>query len=114
MDKARCNTTLQENLFIVARESELQERPILKADHITHDKRTNTIAIRSRRDVQLMVLLKKLNPSKLDEFDKYPLMAQLGFIHAIPEEEFNMATVTIIDITFLGFFPKKILQALRK
>jgi hypothetical protein len=114
MDKARCNTTLQENLFIVARESELQERPILKADHITHDKRTNTIAIRSRRDVQLMVLLKKLNPSKLDEFDKYPLMVQLGFIHAIPEEEFNMATVTIIDITFLGFFPKKILQALRK
>ncbi len=38
----------------------------------------------------------------------------LGFIHAIPEEEFNMATVTIIDITFFGFFPKKILQALRK
>jgi hypothetical protein len=61
-----------------------------------------------------MVLLKKLNLTKLDEFDKYPLMTQLGFIHAIPEEEFNMVTVTIIDITFLGFFPKKILQALRK
>jgi hypothetical protein len=113
MDEARCNTTLQENLITAARESELQERPILKADHILHEKRTNTIAIRSKHDVQLMVLLKKLDPSKLDEFDKYPLMAQLGFIHAIPEEEFNMATVTIIDITFLGFFPKKILQALQ-
>jgi hypothetical protein len=107
MDEARCNTTLQENLIIAARKSELQERPILKADHIIYDKRMNTIAIRSRCDVQLMVLLKKLNPSKLDEFDKYPLAAQLGFIHAIPEEEFNMATITIVDVTFLGFFPKK-------
>ncbi len=78
------------------------------ADRIVYDKRTNNIAIRSRHDAQLMVLLKKKpNQSKLDEFDKYHLAAQLGFIHAIPEEEFNIATITIVDVTFLGFFPKR-------
>jgi len=51
---------------------------------------------------------------KLDEYNKCPLSAQLGFIHAIPEEEFDIATATIIDAGFLGFFSKKIFQMLRK
>jgi hypothetical protein len=51
---------------------------------------------------------------KLDEYSKCPLSAQLGFIHAIPEEEFDIATATIINAGFLGFFPKKIFQMLRK
>jgi hypothetical protein len=29
------------------------------------------------------------------------------FLHAIPEEEFEMSKVTITDVTFLGLFPKK-------
>jgi len=48
----------------------------------------------------------------LDEFDSYPLLSKQGFIHAISEEDFHMATATISDIVFLGFFPKKTFQAL--
>jgi len=44
---------------------------------------------------------------KLEEFDEYPLASQLGFMHAIPEEDINMATSMIIDVFFLGFFPKR-------
>jgi hypothetical protein len=36
------------------------------------------------------------------------LFAQLGFINAILEEEFDIAIATITDIGFLGFSPKLI------
>jgi hypothetical protein len=42
------------------------------------------------------------------ENNKYPLFAQLGFINAILEEEFDIAIATITDIGFLGFSPKLI------
>jgi hypothetical protein len=40
----------------------------------------------------------------------------LGFNQAIPEEDFDTATATatVIDLSFLGLFPKQIFQALRK
>ena len=40
-------------------------------------------------------------------------MSQLGFLHAIPEDQFDIASATIIDISFLGLFPKKIFQVLQ-
>jgi hypothetical protein len=40
-------------------------------------------------------------------------MAQLGLIYAIPEDLFDVASATIIDVTFLGFMPKTIFEAMR-
>jgi len=56
----------------------------------------------------------KLLVEKVDEYDNFPLMVQLGFIHAIPEDDFDIASATIMDISFLGLFPKEIFQAMRK
>jgi DNA-directed RNA polymerase specialized sigma54-like protein len=61
----------------------------------------------------LAVLLHRLPPEKLEEYTTYPLMAQLGFIHAIPEEEFDISTATITDISFIGLFPKMVFQAMK-
>ncbi len=61
-----------------------------------------------------MVLLHKISPSKLEEYDKYPLTSRLGFIHAIPEDEFDVALATITDEGLLGFSPKLIFQALQR
>ncbi|MFN9978488.1 MAG: hypothetical protein ACK53Y_01170, partial [bacterium] len=52
-------------------------------------------------------------PEKLEEYTTYPFMAQLGFIHAIPEEEFDISTATITDISFIGLFPKMVFQAMK-
>jgi hypothetical protein len=54
-----------------------------------------------------------LPPEKLEEYTTYPLMAQLGFIHAIPEEEFDISTATITDISFIGLFLKMVFQAMK-
>ncbi len=107
-------TTLQENMIAVAKESELQVRPIVRSAHIIHESRTHNVAIKSKHDIRLSVLLQKLPSTKLDEYDKNPLASQLGFIHAIPEAEFDIAIATITDVGFLGFFPKKLFQAMRK
>jgi hypothetical protein len=56
----------------------------------------------------------KLLVEKVDEYDNFPLMVQLGFIHAIPEDDFDIASATIMDISFLGLFPKEIFQAMHK
>lgn len=109
---AERNTTLHENLIMAARDSELQERPVVILSHIEYQKRENNQAIKSRRDVQLLVLLQKLDPSILEDFEKFPLASQLGFIHAIPEEDFDITTAAITDVAFLGFLPKMIFQTL--
>jgi len=100
---------------MAAKDAEIQERPVIISSHLQYQKRTSNQAIRSRREIQTLVLLHKLDQIFLEEYDKCPLKLQLGFIPAISEEEFNIATVTIIDVGFLGFFPKKLIfQALRK
>jgi len=98
----------------VAKDSELLEKPIVNSSHLEYQRRTNNIAIKSKQDVQTLVLLCKLSPSKLEEYQKYPLSSQLGFIHAIPEDDFDIASATITDVGFLGFFPKLIFLALRR
>jgi hypothetical protein len=59
------------------------------------------------------VLLHKLPVEKLTEFDNFSLMSQLGFLHAIPEDQFDISSATIIVVSFLGLFPKKIFQVLQ-
>ncbi len=41
-------------------------------------------------------------------------MFQLGFIHSIPENEFDISSATITDVGFLGLFPKPLLQILNQ
>jgi hypothetical protein len=40
------------------------------------------------------------------------LSIHLGFIHAIPEEDFDISTATVLDVGFLGIFPKLLFQTL--
>jgi hypothetical protein len=42
----------------------------------------------------------------------YPLAFRIGFIHLIPEKDFDLTQVTITNVGYLGLFPKAILQAL--
>ena len=106
--------TLQENLIVAAKEAELQERPTVQSNQIIFETRPENLAIKSRHEIQLSILLKKLPPSKLQEYDTFPLCSQLGFLHAIPEESFDVSLATVTDVSFLGFFPKRIQQELRR
>ncbi len=106
-------TILQERMETAAREAELLSRPVIRNSRLIYEQRIRNHAIRSCRDVQLAVLLHRLPPEKLEEYTTYPLMAQLGFIHAIPEEEFDISTATITDISFIGLFLKMVFQAMK-
>ena len=106
--------TLQENLIIAAKEAELEERPTVQSSILVNETRPFNIAIRSEHEVKTLVCLKKLPPSKITDFQQFPLCSQLGFIPAIPEEDFDIATATVTDVGFLGFFPKRIYQELRR
>jgi hypothetical protein len=100
-------------MILAAKEAELQERPIIIDSQVTYQARPANIAIKSRADILLDVLLNKLPRSKLHEYDRFPLSSQLGFLHAIPEEDLAMSTAAITDVGFLGLFPKKIFQVLK-
>ena len=56
----------------------------------------------------------KLPPEKLQEYDAFPLAHRAGLIHSIAEEDLSIETATIIDVTFLGLFPKSLLEVLQK
>ena len=106
-------TKLQEKMIEAAKLAELKERPIVRNSHLIHEQRQEHLAIKSRHDVQLATLLHILPAEKLEEYTNFPFMAQLGLIHAIPEDLFDVASATIIDVTFLGFMPKTIFEAMR-
>jgi len=46
-------------MIAAARETELMERPIVKSKHVMYEKRTNNLATKSPREVQILILLKK-------------------------------------------------------
>ncbi len=64
--------------------------------------------------MQVNILLNILPAKKLQEYDKYPLAHWSGLIYSIPENLLSMDTATIIDVNFLGLFPKSLLAVLRK
>ena len=110
----RRTCTLQERMVDAAKSAELQERPTVQASKIVYESRSTNIAIKSRRDIELLVFLQKLPKSKLQEYDQFLLASQLGFIHVMPESDYNIATATITEVAFLGLFPIKIFQELRR
>jgi hypothetical protein len=107
-------TTLQENMIMAAKEAELQERPVIRFSKVLYESRASNLAIKTSHEVKLDVLLNRLPTIKIDEFIRFPLSAQLGFIHAIPEQNYDIATATITDVGFMGLFPKTIFQVMRK
>ena len=105
--------TLQEKLIAAAKRDELEERKIIRDSKVIYESRSEHKAIRSRSAIQQDVHLNRLPPKKLAEYDRFPLTSQLGLIHAIPEHELDMATATVMDVVFLGLFPKHIYKELQ-
>jgi hypothetical protein len=68
------------------------------------------MAIRTRRDISDAAKIHLLPHEKIQEYDYFPLAHRLGLIHSIPEEEFQMASATITDVSFPGLFPKGLKQ----
>jgi hypothetical protein len=97
-----------------AKLAEIQERPVVQGSQLLSEQRQEHIAIKSKREVQLSTILFKLPEKKLQEYEDFPFTAQLGFIHAIPEDTFDIATATVVDVCFLGIMPKTIFEAMRK
>ncbi len=95
-------TTLQENLTTAAKDAELQERPIVASSQLQYHKRDNNLAIRSRQEVQALVVLRKFDSNFLEEYERCPLAFQLGFIPAIPDDKFDIVTAMITDVGFLA------------
>jgi hypothetical protein len=82
--------SLQENLIIAAKEAELEERPTVQSSKLVYETRPLNQAIRSEHEVKNLVCLKKMPPSRIIDFQQFPLCSQLGFIPAIPEDEFDI------------------------
>ena len=87
-----------------ALELEKQERPILEKTRVILATRPTNKAILLKRALDYAILLKQLPSEKLIEYHTYPLCFQLGFIHSIPENEFDISSATITDVGFLGLF----------
>jgi len=66
----------------------------------------------ARHSLNIAVLLNRICSSKICDYDSSPLAHRLGFIHSLPESDFDVASATITDVGFLGLFPKSLLQIL--
>ena len=97
----------------VASATETQERIIVQNSNIVRSARESNIAILCKQALTEAILLNRLPASKIQDYRRFPLASKLGIIHHIPEESFSMATATIIDVRFMGLFPKALLRVLR-
>jgi hypothetical protein len=52
-------------------------------------------------------------PEKLQDFGMYPLAHRTGLKHCISEDQLDLNFATIIDLNFMGLFPKSLLVVLR-
>ena len=112
LQDANRKTSLQEKAENAAKALEKENRLIVKQRQLITDSRQSNIAILSRRAISQAILLNQLPAEKLQEYDRYPLAFQLGCIHSLPEDKFDIAAATIIDVGYLGLLPKSILQVL--
>jgi len=107
-------TTPQENLENTAVEVEKTQRYVVNNSQLILEARTNNKAILQENSITIAVLLNRLPAEKPQDYNNYPLSYKLGFIHSIPEEDFDMVTATITDVGFMGMFPKQLLHILAK
>jgi len=111
-----CNriSTLQENLENCAVELKKTERLTVQKSKLLLEARQTYIAILSKNTLNLVALLERIPEEKINDYNKYPLSHRIGFIHSLMEKDFDMAFATIIDVGFLGLFPKPILYILNQ
>jgi hypothetical protein len=137
-----CNriSTLQENLENCAVELKKTERLTVQKSKLLLEARETYIAILSKNTLNLVALLERIPNTlnlvalleripntlnlvalleripaeKINDYNKYPLSHRIGFIHSLMEKDFDMAFATIIDVGFLGLFPKPILYILNQ
>ncbi len=111
-----CNriSTLQENLENCAVELKKTERLTVQKSKLLLEARETYIAILSKNTLNRVALLERIPAEKINDYNKYPLSHRIGFIHSLMEKDFDMASATIIDVGFLGLFPKPILYILNQ
>jgi hypothetical protein len=111
-----CNriSTLQENLENCAVELKKTERLTVQKSKLLLEARETYIVILSKNTLNLVALLERIPAEKINDYNKYPLSHRIGFIHSLMEKDFDMAFATIIDVGFLGLFPKPILYILNQ
>lgn len=63
------NTTLHENTLNAAKDAEIAERSVVRSSQLKKEKRSHNIAIKSRREIQILVMLHKIPPEKIEEHD---------------------------------------------
>jgi len=85
---------------------------VLVQSKLMKQTRTHNMCIKSRHSLNMAILLNQLPPEKLQDYDKFPLSHRIGFIHSIAEQNYDISSATILDVGFLGLFPRKILQSL--
>lgn len=101
-------STLQEKLEQAAMDTEKQEKLIVQNAHLVLEARERNVAIQRKQAVTEAVLLNRLPAQKLHDYDRFPSSFRLG----IPEESFDMASASIIDVGSMGLFPKALLNIL--
>jgi hypothetical protein len=94
--------------------TELQERPIIYRNKVIHEARENNYAILPINSIRRAVFTGRIPATKIQEYEAYPFAHKLGLIQSIPEDEFSVETATIIDMGFIGLFPKTILYILHQ
>ena len=109
-----CTSTLQEKLETTALDVEKQERPILQEAQIIMQARSTNKAILLRNALNFAILTHQVPATKLLEFNQFPLSFRLGFIHSLPEKEFDLGSATVTDIGYTGIFPKPLLKILHQ
>jgi hypothetical protein len=107
-------STLQEDLQRKALEVEKQERPILKNAKVILDTGPINKAILLKSALDYAILLHQVPAEKLIESKTYPLSFNLGFIHSLPEDDFDISSATITDVGYSGLFPKPLLQIMNR
>jgi hypothetical protein len=103
---------LQEELEKAALVLERHERPIVQNSQVRMDSRNNNVAILARHSLKIAIILDRIPATRIRDYDSFPLAHRLGFIHSLPESDFDVDSATITDVGFLGLFPKSLLQIL--
>jgi len=107
-------STLQERMEQAAVSAEFSPRTIVSGVKLTTEARNNNIAILSETSVDREIFLGNLPQDKIQEYRLYPLVHRLGILHSIPEQRFKCEHATIIDVGFLGLFPKAVLLVMHQ
>ncbi len=109
---------LEENLGIAARNTELEERLVLRDGvhgvTLTKERRAVNVAIINNEDRNELFHSRSTTQILRDSLRKFPLAHKCGFISCLEEGDLKLAESSIMDLSYLGVIPKKVLGILSK